>query len=454
MSTDETYRPHLHFSPRAGWLNDPNGLIRVGDAWHIFFQHDPDSTLHGPMHWGHASSHDLVHWQEQPVALYPNELGTCFSGSAVETADGEVKLIYTAHRRIDGADLQVQCLVHADRQLTSFTQETANPVIDNPGIEAFRDPKVFWHAPTGRWIMVLTHGQSIGIHSSTDLRAWQFESAFGEADGRHSDGPWECPDLFPLAAPDGNLRWVLVVGIGSGAYAPGSGTQYFIGTFDGHSFVNANAAGVELWLDYGRDYYAAQSFFGADPEAPVVLAWASNWLYARNTPTEAFRGVFSLPRQLRLVETQEGLRLAAAVPAAVAAQFDHFRLGDAPLVPRTGTYRLSGTIRLQHGQASGIALFGEVAPQLGFDRRAGGEAFLLLHRSPMAGIPGFEHRYGIPLGRLDEIDVEIFVDNGIVEVAVDNGRIWATNLYFPVHTAGRVSLVRQASTRVAAALEA
>lgn len=373
------------------------------------------------------------------MALYPDELGTCFSGSAIATPEGEVKLFYTAQQRIDGADYQTQCLVHTDRELTTFTRDAGNPVIRNPGLEVFRDPKVFWHAASCRWIMVLTHGQSVGIHSSADLRTWSLDSTFGEGHGRHSDGPWECPDLFPLTAPDGSEHWVLVVGIGSGAFGGGSGTQYFIGAFDGQKFMNSNAPDVELWLDYGRDFYAAQSFFGTEPGQPVVLAWASNWLYARETPTRAFRGALSLPRRLQLAETEAGLRLAASVPEHVASQFDHFRLADAPLVPRTGTYRLSGTIRLQPGQSSEISLFGEAAAQVVFRRSIDGHAALVLHRGPMEGMPDFAHIYEVSIGAVEEIDLDLFVDNGIVELALNNGRVWVTNVNFPAEVAGRVT---------------
>lgn len=451
MIIDEKYRPRLHYSPRAGWMNDPNGLIHIEGVWHAFYQHDPGSTLQWSMHWGHATSTDLVHWQEQPVALYPDELGTCFSGSAIETPDGEVKLFYTAHQRIDGRDYQAQCLVHADRTLTSFTRDPGNPIIANPGLEVFRDPKVLWHVPTSRWIMVLTHGQLVGIHSSTDLIHWRLESTFGDGHGRHSEGPWECPDLFPLIGPDGTEHWVLVVGIGSGAYAPGSGTQYFIGSFDGQKFTNSNPADTELWLDYGRDFYAAQSFFCADTEAPIVLAWASNWLYARQTPTQAFRGALSLPRKLRLVDTSAGLGLAAEIPDQVASQFDHFRLSDAPLVPRTGSYRISGTLRLQFGQSVEVALFGEPKAQLIFTRSTGGETSLLLRRTAVEEMPAFNHRYSVPIGHLDEFDVDIFVDNGLVEIGVNRGRIWVTTLHYPAEVVGRIVVTRQTAPAVEAA---
>lgn len=444
MSTIEKYRPALHLSPRAGWMNDPNGLIRVDGVYHAFFQHDPDSTRHGPMHWGHATSTDLAHWTEQPIALYPSALGTCFSGSAVETAAGDVKLFYTAHSKtVTGEDYQTQCLVHADRSLSRFTSEPANPIVPNPGRVVFRDPKVIWHAATGRWIMLVTEGQSIGFYGSTDLARWTHLSSFGAGHGRHSEGPWECPDLVPLNGPGGETVWVLIVGLNPGGYAPGSGTQYFIGQFDGVQFTNANPAETELWLDHGRDYYAAQSFFDRDnAQGPVAMAWASNWLYARDTPTDTFRGSFTLPRRLRLVETTTGPRVAAVVPSHVAEQFDRFRISDTPLVPRTGTYVLTGTIRLQPGQALQIALFGEPVPHLSFERAAAGPVALRLVRAPAHAMPDFEHDYDVPLGTLDAFEVELFVDNGLVELSIDAGRVWATNLHFPAAVAGRVMVTR------------
>ena len=440
MSAAEPYRPTLHFSPRTGWINDPNGLIFVDGIWHAFYQYHPFSTVWGPMHWGHASSPDLVTWTEHPVALAPDALGTCFSGSAIEAPDGSIKLFYTAHSTgPDGSDHQVQCLAHADCSLTVFDRDDHNPILPNPGLTVFRDPKVFRHEESGRWIMVVTHGQSIGIYASDDLVDWRFESAFGEGHGRHSDGPWECPDLFPMTAPDGRRCWVLLVGIGGGAYAAGSGTQYFIGSFDGHEFVNANPPSVELWLDHGRDFYAAQSFFGSPGDAPIVLAWASNWLYARHTPTTAFRGALTLPRQLRLVGSGDSLRLAACVPDAVVAVFDHFDLADAPIVPRTGTYRLSGTVRLSREGSATLALFGE-APQFELRRSVAGDTTLRVRRPAVDGMPHFAHDYTIELGEIREVEIDVYVDNGIVELSLSGGRVWVSNLHFPARPAGQIQL--------------
>lgn len=425
----EIYRPNLHFSPRAGWMNDPNGMIRIDGVWHLFFQHDPDSTSHGPMHWGHATSTDLVHWDEQPVALYPTGLGTCFSGSAVETGEGEVKLFYTAHSRTpEGADHQVQCLVHADHSASRFEADPANPVVPNPGLAAFRDPKVIWHEPSGRWIMLVTEGQSIGFYGSANLKDWDYLSSFGVGHGRHSPGPWECPDLVPLRAPDGEMTWGLIVGLNPGGYAPGSGTQYFLGHFDGTRFTNSNPAETELWLDYGRDYYAAQTFFErGGTETPTAIAWASNWLYARQTPTEAFRGVMSLPRELHLVETADGLRVAARVPLAVQQI-----IGADDLA---GTSRVDLIADLTVGEELVITLFGEGRPHYLVRRDSASRGSIRTVRDMVPGMDQFAHDYSVDLAwpETGRLDVTIFVDRGLAELSAADGLVWITNLFFPAN---------------------
>lgn len=421
----EMYRPSLHFSPKRGWMNDPNGMIKVDGVYHLFYQHDPDSTNHGPMHWGHARSTDLVTWEELPVALYPTELGTCFSGSAVETAKGEVRLFYTAHRRVDGEDYQVQCLVHADPTLTTYRLDERNPVLGNPGLVCFRDPKVLWHKRSGRWIMALTHGQSIGFYASEDLDSWTFQSSFGDRHGRHSDGPWECPDLFSISDDRGNEHWILLVGIGSGAYAEGSGTQYFVGHFDGTTFTNSNPAETTLWLDYGRDFYAAQSFFDRTGSAPTVVGWASNWQYARDTPTQSFRGVMSLPRTLSLVDTGSGLRLAQTLPHSVLSAFQS--------TSDQSTYRRELEVTLSVGQSAVITLFAERQPHFTITRVAANEISITVVRRQIAAAPAFAHTYRVSgaYPQKGPLRLELCVDRGLVEFATGDGLTWITQLFFP-----------------------
>lgn len=424
----EKFRPNLHFSPRAGWMNDPNGMIRFGDVWHLFFQHDPDSIVHGPMHWGHASSTDLVQWTEQPVALYPTELGTCFSGSAIETDSGDIKLFYTAHSTTTaGKDHQVQCVVHADATLSTFVADPANPVVPNPGFVAFRDPKVIRHEATDRWIMLVTEGQAIGFYGSDDLKRWTHLSSFGESHGRHSPGPWECPDMVPLVAPNGETHWVLIVGLNPGGYAPGSGTQYFVGQFDGVTFTNANPPETELWLDYGRDYYAAQTFFErGGTSAPVAIAWASNWLYARQTQTQAFRGVMSLPRELRLVETPAGLRLAQRIPSTVHAAFT-----ASPAA--SGTSHRWIALDLADNQVGAICLFGESQPSFRVWRQSSTAAVIETVRPERSDMDGYGHRYRVdlPCEPNRPLNIELYIDLGLVELIAGDGQVTITNLFFP-----------------------
>ncbi len=437
----EKFRPQLHFSAHH-WINDPNGLIYVNGVYHVFYQCDPDGLVHGTMHWGHASTTDFVRWKHHDIALFPDQNGACWSGSAVRTKDGDVKLLYTSHLVDEnGRDFQQQWLVHADEFMAKFEKERTNPVIMNNGLACFRDPKVFWHEGTGRWIMALSHGEnmghSVGFHSSTDLVNWRFESVFGEDHGRHGDGSWECPDLLQLRAPDGTQHWVLVVGIGNQAYGAGSGTMYFIGQFDGREFTNANPPEAELWLDYGRDYYAVQSFFGIHQEEPLVLAWANNWKYAQHPVTTSFNGLLSLPRHLKLIETSQGLRLGAHVPEQMKSAFPQISLSDLPTHPSTGVFRLYGSVSLSVGETKALTLFGDLVPQFEFACNTDGSVTLRQRRAPMEGRTEFEHDYCIALGEMSAFDLEVFVDNGVVELNVHD-LIWSTNVYYPDQLAGRI----------------
>jgi fructan beta-fructosidase len=443
MEMFEKYRPRLHFSPASGWMNDPNGLIFVDGRYHLFYQHDPHSISHGPMHWGHASSENLVDWVEHAVALRPDAHGACWSGSAIETGDNKIKLFYTAHRQTaDGRDVETQCVVHADRSLETFIGDPRNPVLPNPGLDVFRDPKVIWHEESAQWIMLATMGETIGFYGSTNLVDWKPLSTFGEQDGCHNEGPWECPDMVRLAAPDGSEHWVLIVGIGNGAFAGGSGTQYFIGTFDGRTFANANPPSTILWLDHGRDCYAAQTFFDARAERVLAIAWACNWLYARATPTTAFRGVMTLPREIRLVGDAGHLRLAMHVPTAVHRRFACYR---ADIV--SGTYRWEALVRLEPGEEQAIAFFGEDEPHLTLMRDSHARGRIRCMRDTPHTMPDFAHDYDLAIDWPEGgLDLTLYVDQGVVELCADRGRVWMTNIFFPEEPAGALSVtVREAA---------
>ena len=330
-----TQRPHLRFAPKKGWINDPNGLIHWNGAYHLFAQHNPDATVWGPMHWLHAVSDDLLHWEELGIALFPNELGTMFSGSAVcdvhNTAGfgaGALVLVFTQH-----GDQQTQGIAYSlDGQ--KFTVFSGNPVIENPGIRDFRDPKVFWDAPRNRWAMVLSAFDHVEFYASPDLKYWNKTGEFGKSENQMS-GVFECPDLFPLTAPDGRELWALLLSMGASPAEGGCRIQYFLGSFDGETFRQTEAADAPLMLDQGFDNYAAVTF--SDTPQRMLLGWAANACYAGDVPAGPFRGSFTLPRRLFLLDTKQGVRLGAdpLLPQAAFVPLD-----TAGTLPPTGAYVL------------------------------------------------------------------------------------------------------------------
>lgn len=328
-------RPAAHFTAENTWLNDPNGLLYHDGVYHLFFQSNPFGSTWGNISWGHATSTDLVSWAEQPIAIPAIEDEMAFSGSAVAdvrntagfAAAGQTALvaIYTSA----GPASQAQSLAYSVDGGTTWTRYAGNPVLDI-GSSEFRDPKVFWHGgDDGNWVMVAVEATEfrVVIYTSDDLINWSRQSHFGPAHA--AGGVWECPDLFPLTVKEtGETRWVLVVSLNPGSIAGGSGTQYFIGDFDGSSFVPERLSdSVELdtfdWLDYGRDYYAAVSFNDAPDGRRLMIGWASNWEYALETPTHPWRSAMSLVREVNLVRSPDGrLRISQqpvlpAEPSAV-----------------------------------------------------------------------------------------------------------------------------------------
>jgi fructan beta-fructosidase len=305
-SYTEIYRPQYHFSPESGWMNDPNGLVYYKGEYHLFYQYYPFATHWSTMHWGHAVSPDLIHWEHLPIALYPETIGPIFSGSAVVDEHNWCGLVPGGGLvAIFSYQDQSQGIAYSQDDGRTWTMYSGNPVIPTPGGN-FRDPKVFWHVETQQWIMVIAADDRIKIYSSPDLISWTYLSEFGSDQGSHG-GVWECPDLFPLQIDD-RTRWVMIVSIGTGAVFGGSGTQYFVGDFDGVKFTNENPASSILWLDYGRDNYAAVTWNNT-PER-LLIGWMNNWQYAAKIPTSTWRGAMTIPRQLALRNIPgEGIRL-------------------------------------------------------------------------------------------------------------------------------------------------
>jgi fructan beta-fructosidase len=305
----EQYRPQIHFSPKEHWTNDPNGMVYSNGTYHLFFQYYPNGTTWGPMHWGHAKSKDLIHWEELPIALYPDSLGYIFSGSAVVDSnntsgfgrDGKKALvaIFTHHdpkgEKAAKNNFQNESLAYSLDEGNTWTKYSGNPVLKNPGIRDFRDPKVMWYGKEKKWVMTLATLDHITFYSSANLKDWKKESEFGKEVGAHG-GVWECPDLFPLEL-NGKVYWVLIVNLNPGGPNGGSATQYFIGDFDGNKFT---AVSNEIkWLDYGPDEYAGITWSNTGSRK-IFLGWMSNWQYANQVPTKKWRNAMTISKELGL----------------------------------------------------------------------------------------------------------------------------------------------------------
>lgn len=328
-------RPQYHYAPAANWLSDPNGLVYHAGEWHLFYQYNPEGEGWGHMSWGHAISPDLAIWTELPVAIAETEADMIFSGSAViDQANSagfgpdSMVAIYTAAAR-QGPQRQSQALAHSGDAGRTFQIYPGNPVIDL-NMADFRDPNVFWHGPTQRWIMVvvLSNVNRALIYASSDLKHWD---GLSQISGAGAPGRiWECPLLIELPVEGAqSTRWLFKVDVLHDA--PGSGAIYQTGTFDGVRFTPDTAGQEPLWqvADQGRDFYAAIAWH--EPRdgvgRPVWIGWMGNHAYQGQLPLKGWRGAMSLPRRISLIERGGRYLLRQEVEPAAAARVPELALG-------------------------------------------------------------------------------------------------------------------------------
>lgn len=408
----EKFRPSGHFSPLYGWMNDPNGMVYLNDEYHLFFQHNPFGSTWGNMHWGHAVSKDLIHWEQLPTALAPDALGAIFSGNCIVKQDTLFAFYTSAGSR------QTQSMAYSTDNGRTFTKYSDNPVI-TADIPDFRDPKLFFHNESGKWIMVLASGQEMRFYSSKNLRQWQYESSFGNSYGNHK-GVWECPDLVKLPVDDSkNEKWVLLCNINPGGPFGGSATQYFTGTFDGKKFTCESSPETVKWMDYGKDHYATVSFSNMPNNRHLVMAWMSNWQYAAQVPTKQFRSANSLPRDIKLFTYENETYLqSAATPECTQAKLPHL---DIQIHNKNAK---SVEIKLSNAQNEYLLItYDFTNKNVSIDRHNSGitnfsEQFPAVCTAPLLSDSKCQ-------------DLQLWLSEASVEAFGNNGRWVMTNLVFP-----------------------
>ncbi len=467
---DSLYRPVFHLTPPGGWMNDPNGLVFHAGQWHLFYQHYPDSNVWGPMHWGHATSADLVDWRHQPIALYPDSLGLIFSGSVVvdshntsgfgvSRSNPPLVALYTQHdlageRDPNRDDFQYQSLSYSLDSGRTWTTYAGNPVVPNTDkIRDFRDPKVIWDRAREQWLMVFAAKDRVRFYASPNLREWTFLSEFG-ADAANHAGVWECPDFFPMVLNHTlETKWVLLQSINPGAANGGSGTFYFTGDWDGERFTVDQEEGYDFrqntkWLDYGRDNYAGVTFSDVPTthghDQRIFIGWMSNWDYAQVVPTTTWRSAMTVPRALTLRQ------IAGA----------GVRLGQSPMLGAGGgggelTFHGGERLRLREVAPSGaytlrlvasaktpfeVALTNGLGERLliGFDPDHAGSGYGSFYVDRrQAGKSSFSEKfatgpdYAPRLIGHPEIGIDILIDRTSVELFADEGTVVITELFWP-----------------------
>lgn len=463
---DENYRLQLHFSTPSGWSNDPNGLVYYNGFYHLFYQHNPVSTVFGPMHWGHARSSDLIHWENLPIALKPYEKGDIFSGCCVVDTNNVTGIpsnvspliaIYTLHND----QSQTQALAYAtDEAGLTWDHYDANPIVPNPGIADFRDPNIFER--NGKFYMTLAVKDRIRFYSSSDLKNWLELSDFGLSPNEgDKSGVWECPAMITLKDEQGNEHDILIVS--ENGDARGSLLQYFIGKFDGIAFKTYNQSRV-LWAENGFDNYAAIPYHN-DPHGRVIfIGWLSNWLYAQVIPTTGWRGQMTIPRELALQTIDGNIHLLQRPVNELNSLSDTNRtwsLQTPVVINTTQSINLTSQIPFETGSMLSLeyaidiksAANGKIGLQFSnnhnefvsfnydlsdgtyeFDRRKSGNVT-------------FSSRFADTLARAKRISTEnrlsarIILDTASIEIFADNGLNTFSALFFPSEPFGNIEVI-------------
>ena len=370
------YRPVYHHTPSYGWMNDANGMVYKDGEYHLYYQYNPYGSIWGNMHWGHAVSKDLCHWEELPTAICRDTLGHIFSGSSVvdknNTAGYGPNAIIALYTSASSRNGQVQCMAYSTDNGRTFTKYEGNPVLRPfDGLRDFRDPKVFWYEPKACWFMIISADKETRFYTSNNLKNWEYLSSFGKGYGAQPC-QYECPDFVELAVKGqaDNKKYVMLMNVNPGGPFGGSATEYFVGDFDGTNFHVTDDPDVAKWLDYGKDHYATVCFSNTG-ERVIALPWMSNWQYANITPTRQHRGANGLPRELSLYLKDRHYYVSADVaPEIRLLRKECHALPDAVIAGESrytdatadcqGSFELEADITPHKNKVAGLELYNDL----------------------------------------------------------------------------------------------
>lgn len=449
MANKECFRPVYHHTPAYGWMNDPNGMFYKDGVYHLYFQYNPYGSVWGNMHWGHSTSSDLMHWKFEGSAIVPDAWGAIFSGSCVvdheNTAGfgkGAIVAFYTSAKSTPWGDVQSESMAYSLDNGKTFTKYEGNPILTSSERD-FRDPKVFWYAPGKHWVMMLAVGQHMEIYSSVNLKDWKKESEFGAMQGAHG-GVWECPDLVEIPVEGTRQKkWVLICNLNPGGPFGGSAAQYFVGSFDGKTFVNESPT-LTKWMDWGKDNYATVTWNNAPDGRCVALGWMSNWQYANNVPTRQYRSANTIARDLTLYHVGEELYLKSTPSPEVkkargekvskpsfnvAGEYEVASLLD----DNKGAYEVELVIQNQGASKIAFCLLNEKGEKVSMYYDLARRQFVM-DRSESGTVDFSKDFPAVTVAPADtdkELTLRLFVDRSSIEAFGEDGKFVMTNLVFP-----------------------
>ncbi|MBF0858442.1 glycoside hydrolase family 32 protein [Gluconobacter sp. LMG 31484] len=485
MSPQETrqWRPLLHYAPARNWMNDPNGPILIDGVYHLFYQHNPVEPVMGYISWGYATSRDLLHWEEQPIALPSTPQEQIYSGTVIYDRDNRSGLgtperppllaLYTSvFRDMPGVQEDGTQAVSVAFSLdggANWARYGHNPVLTlDPASQNFRDPALCWYEEGGYWVLTTVEAeqQVVKLFRSTDFLNWEFLSDFRPPGYHTPDMLWEVPVLvrLPIEGEGGRTGWVMIVSVNPGGLTGGSGTFYYVGDFDGTVFTPAHQPSATddpwqyRWMDYGPDNYAIVCFAGT-PQ-PLSIGWMGNWNYANHVPTSPWRGQMALPAHLSLARQSDGTLVVRQQPISLGTPEEVFAAGeirpeegkpwvlpdgvmdctdfanavlDLQLVIEPGTDAAVLTVAASaDGRFGTEILYDPGRQELVVDRSRSGvpvpdETFTTRHVAPLSMVEG-------------RVRLRVIVDRSSVEVFASDGLVRMTEVIFPPSHATTVTL--------------